>query len=219
MSLAPSPARVADRWSGLTQPVVVVVAIVALVATACAGDGEGSSSSVPVADSTAPSPDIPPATGSDDTTPSDPSVRSSVEPEGFSTVAVEIISPEGKVCEVCMWLADAADERARGLMGVTDLGGAAGMLFAFDDETNGSFYMYRTPTPLSIAWFDADGQFVSATDMEPCVDRSAGDCPRYSAVDGYRWAIETFAGGLAPLGILPGSVLRIVDSSEVSTCP
>ena len=57
---------------------------------------------------------------------------------------------------MCLWLADVADERARGLMGVTDLGEAVGMAFVFEAPGEGAFVMIGTPTPLSIAWFDAD---------------------------------------------------------------
>ena len=35
--------------------------------------------------------------------------------------------------------------------------------------------------PLSIAFFAADGSFVSATDMEPCLTGPADACPRYAA--------------------------------------
>ena len=43
-----------------------------------------------------------------------------------------------------------------------------GMVFVWDEDTEGGFWMRNTPTPLSIAWFDADGDFVSSADMEPC---------------------------------------------------
>ncbi len=140
-----------------------------------------------------------------------------VRPEGFTTVTVRLTAPDGEVCEVCMWLADDGDERGRGLMGVTDLGDPAGMVFVFSQEAAGAFYMFGTPTPLSIAWFAADGRFVSATDMEPCLT-AAADCERYFSSDRYQLAIEVFEGGLGDLGIGPGSTAEVVAGTEAAEC-
>ena len=87
------------------------------------------------------------------------------------------------------------EERARGLMGVTDLGGADGMVFVFGEPTQGAFWMRGTPTPLSIAFFAGDGSFVSATDMVPCLEGPASACALYGAAAPYTEAIEVFAGG------------------------
>jgi len=142
-----------------------------------------------------------------------------VEPEGFTTITARITDADGEVCEVCLWLADDGDERGRGLMGVTDLGDAAGMAFRFDDERTGSFFMFQTPTPLSIAWFGADGGFVGTADMDPCFDTSAGDCPLYSPDRAYALAIEVFEGGLDSLGVGPGSSVELIEGSEADRCP
>lgn len=142
-----------------------------------------------------------------------------VLPEGFTTVQARITAADGEVCEVCLWLADDGPRRARGLMGVTDLGDATGMLFLFDEARSGSFYMFQTPTPLSIAWFAADGRHVGSADMEPCLDTEAGDCPLYSPDAEYTIAIEVFEGGLEPLGIGPGASVELIDASESDRCP
>ena len=92
-------------------------------------------------------------------------------------------------------------------MEVTDLGGYQGMVFVWDADTSGGFWMRNTPTPLSIAWFDADGEFVSSADMEPC-SATAPDCPVYPAGGAYRFAVEVFQGDLDDLGVGPGSRLR-----------
>jgi uncharacterized protein len=141
------------------------------------------------------------------------------EPEGFSTVQARITDADGEVCEVCLWLADDPTERGRGLMGVTDLGDAVGMAFVFDEPTSGSFYMFQTPTPLSIAWFAPDGVHVGSADMEPCIDTPAGECPLYSPDGSYDVAIEVFAGGLGALGIGPGSSVELIEGTEADRCP
>jgi len=141
------------------------------------------------------------------------------QPQGFSTVTARITEPDGQICEVCVWLADSPEERGRGLMGVTDLGDAAGMVFLFDEPIAGSFYMFQTPTPLSIAWFSPSGDHVGSADMTPCLDTPAGECPLYSPGAEYDLAIEVFEGGLADLGVGPGSRLELIDGTEADGCP
>jgi len=141
------------------------------------------------------------------------------EPEGFSTMMARITETDGQTCEVCVWLADSPEERGRGLMGVTDLGGAAGMVFLFDEPVAGSFYMFQTPTPLSIAWFSPTGDHVGSADMAPCLDTPAGECPLYSPGPEYDLALEVFEGGLADLGVGPGSRLELIEGTETDGCP
>ena len=141
------------------------------------------------------------------------------QPEGFSTMMAQITEADGEVCEVCVWLADTSEERARGLMEVTDLGDAVGMVFRFEEPTDGSFYMFQTPTPLSIAWFAPDGTHVGSADMAPCLDTPAGECPLYSPGAEYDLALEVFEGGLADLGVGDGSQLALIDGTEADGCP
>lgn len=142
-----------------------------------------------------------------------------VQPQGFTTIMARVTKADGDVCEVCLWLADDAAERGRGLMGVTDLGEPSGMAFNFEDAVNGNFFMFQTPTPLSIAWFASDGSIVGVADMAPCLDVASADCERYSPGSSYSLVIETFEGDLGDLGIGPGSVVQLVESSESAGCP
>ena len=114
----------------------------------------------------------------------------------------------------CMWLADTTDERSQGLRGVDDLGGPVGMAFAFDPPATGNFFMFETPTPLSIAWFDPTGSFLSATDMRPCLDEASSRCERYGTTGPYTLAIEMFQGELGKIGIGPGSTAAVVAVTE-----
>ena len=145
-------------------------------------------------------------------------VGDGVRPEGFTTIAAEVTSAEGEVCTVCLWLADVADERARGLMGVTDLGDAVGMAFVYDQPSDGAFVMIGTPTPLSIGWFGADGGFVSTVDMEPCAQSDSSRCERYRAEGPYLVAIEMFQGELDVVGIGPGSTVELIAGTESVDC-
>lgn len=103
-------------------------------------------------------------------------------------------------------VADDAAERARGLMGVVDLGGHRGMLFVFPEDTTASFWMKGTPLPLDVAFFAADGSLVGVVAMAPC---TADPCPAYRAPGPYRFALEVPAGGFAGVASLtldPASV-------------
>jgi uncharacterized membrane protein (UPF0127 family) len=132
-----------------------------------------------------------------------------VRPEGFELAPAQVTLPDGTVCELCLWVAESVAQRQRGLMGVTDLGPADGMVFVYDGPVTRQFWMFATPMPLSIAFFGDDGNFVSSTDMEPCVTGPSSDCARYSADGPYVAAIEVAQGGFAELGIGPGSRLTL----------
>ena len=125
--------------------------------------------------------------------------------EGFGSIAFRVNTMASTLR--CALLAEDDRQRARGLMGRTDLGGYDGMLFVFDEDTRSNFYMLNTPLPLSIAWFDSAGRFISAADMEPCL--MGPDCPLYGAAGPYRFALEVPVGGLDELGIGPGSLIEI----------
>jgi uncharacterized membrane protein (UPF0127 family) len=141
-----------------------------------------------------------------------------VRPSGFSTVTARITGADGKVCEKCLWLADTAEERSRGLMGVTDLGAASGMAFVFDQPVTEQFYMFNTPTPLSISWFADNGSWVGATEMKPCLDRPAGQCSTYSPGRPYSLAVETFVGGLGDVQLGSGSAVELLAGTEGPQC-
>jgi uncharacterized membrane protein (UPF0127 family) len=132
---------------------------------------------------------------------------------GFGEIGIRIVPAGGTPLtptEECALLAATEEQRARGLMEVTDLEGYPGMVFRYTADSTGAYYMRNTPMPLSIAWFAADGSFVSSADMAPCDDRT--DCPTYGAAAPYRYALEVPQGQLAALGIGPGSKLELTGA-------
>jgi uncharacterized membrane protein (UPF0127 family) len=134
--------------------------------------------------------------------------------EGFDEVAFRI-APEG--AEASVWCALLADEpalRQQGLMDQDDLRGYDAMVFRFPSPSTARFTMQDTRIPLSIAFFDEDGAFVSSIDMDPCPPGTA-DCPTYAAAGPYLHALEVEQGALPRLGIGPGSSLSFPDQS----CP
>jgi hypothetical protein len=99
--------------------------------------------------------------------------------------------------ELMVAVADDSGERAHGLMGVDDLGSLAGMLFVYESDSEGGFWMKDTIIPLDIAFFAADGALVSLQTMEPC---QTDPCPLYYPGGSYRFVLETPAGDLDGLG-------------------
>jgi uncharacterized protein len=123
-------------------------------------------------------------------------------------VAATVTASDGTVCELCLGVAANGDERALGLMYVTDLGGPDGMVFHYDSPTTGAFWMKDTVMPLSIAFFDQRGGYLDAFDMQPC---TADPCPTYPTPTDFVDAIEVPQGMLDELGMAPGSVLAVSD--------
>lgn len=125
--------------------------------------------------------------------------------EGFGEVAFTTMDPAGVIAEWCALLADTDELRQRGLMGQDDLNGYDAMVFRFTEPSKGGFWMKDTIIPLTVAYFDADGRFVSSADMQPCPPGT--DCPSYPPDGEYLTAVEVPLGGLGAIGVGPGSVL------------
>ncbi len=130
--------------------------------------------------------------------------------EGFEELAISVDPGDGRTLAWCLLAALNAEQRAQGLMEVTDLQGYSGMVFVYDEDVDGGFYMRNTPAPLSIAWISASGEVVTIKDMEPCEDRDG--CPTYSSDGTYRYAIEVFQGDLDDLGITEAARVTVGGS-------
>jgi uncharacterized membrane protein (UPF0127 family) len=127
------------------------------------------------------------------------------KPKGFASALLRVLPGD---LESCVWVADTQPRRERGLMHVRDLADRAGMLFVFDADSTGRFWMRNTPMPLSIAFFRDDGRLVSVAVMAPCGDHE--QCPRYAAAGPYRYALEVPRGDLDGLGVLrPGARIDV----------
>lgn len=191
---------------------VCVGAIIGLLIAACGDDG-GSSDATPSGPS-APLPsaaDAAAASGSGLDQPPGPAERTPPDaPVDFGEVAVAIVDDDGTITGWCVLLAETSEQRRRGLMEVEDLGGYAGMLFVSSSERESTFHMQNTPMPLSIAWFDDEGRFVSDAEMDPCPDVLG--CPSYSSAAPARFALEVPRGQLAAIGAGSGSQLRVGGS-------
>jgi len=126
---------------------------------------------------------------------------------GFEEIAITVRPDGGDPLFWCLLAALTAGQRARGLMGVTDLQGYAGMVFLYETDVTNAFYMRNTPTPLSIAWVAVDGRVVTIRDMAPCEDREG--CPVYAPGGPYRYALEVFQDDLPDLGITEDATVTV----------
>ncbi len=83
---------------------------------------------------------------------------------------------------------------------------ADGMLFVFPGPTRGGFWMKNTLVPLTIAFYNADGERVRKLSMTPC---RTDQCPLYEPRRTYRFALELGSSDPRPAKRLgPVSELR-----------
>ena len=91
-------------------------------------------------------------------------------------------------------LALTGEERSVGLMN-RRRAPADGMLFVFHRDTTGAFWMKNTLVPLTIVFFDRNGNRVRKLTMVPC---KADPCPVYEPGRRYRFALELRAWDRRP---------------------
>jgi len=101
---------------------------------------------------------------------------------------------------VWLELAVTAEQQSRGLMFRPSLPEDQGMLFKFNQRTNGAFWMRNTLIPLSIAYIEDDGTVLDIQDMQP-----QSDDPHYPARP-YWYALEVNQGWFDRNGVAPGNV-------------
>jgi uncharacterized membrane protein (UPF0127 family) len=162
---------------------VLAVLLVLLLAAACGGDDE------PEARGTTSVADRAPATTDGE--------------EGGPRVLIE--TDAGEV-EVAVEVADDDGERQVGLMNRESLPADAGMIFLFEADSSGGFWMKNTLIPLSIAFVDSGGTILRILDMEPC---EADPCEVYDPGVFYRSALEVNKGAFDRLGVEEGDRLRL----------
>lgn len=196
----------------MPRPIALVVTLAAIVA-GCSTEQVGNPTTLPSPIATTPpstvaTPDVGPSTVPDVMPDVMPDVVPDVVPEGFDRVRATVTKADGETCDVCLWVAETPEQRARGLMFVTDLGNADGMAFVYPAPRTGTFWMKNTVMPLSIAFFGLGGGYLGEFDMEPC---TVDPCPRYRTAADFVVAVETNRGELAEVGIGPASSLELTD--------
>jgi uncharacterized membrane protein (UPF0127 family) len=103
-------------------------------------------------------------------------------------------------------IADRQELWATGLAGLDDLGPLGGALFVFPEPVEASFTNRGTAMELDLAYFDADGRWLSTDTLPAC---PSGECAVFRSPGSFRFALETPRGGLEGVGT--GSVLEIPE--------
>lgn len=172
------------------RPFVVTLALVALVG-ACAGSAPPVAT--PPAGATG-SP-TPPAAAPPVTVPAVPPLHPSVDDYPDAIVR---LTHGTRAVAVAVKVADTPERRSHGLMEVESLPDGTGMLFVFEEDRRGAFWMKDTLVPLDIAFIAADGAVLAILHMTPCV---SDPCERYDPRVAYRYALEVPAGWLEEVGV------------------
>jgi uncharacterized membrane protein (UPF0127 family) len=126
-------------------------------------------------------------------------------PSGLPTGTVVIETSSGEV-EVRVEIAETPEDKARGLMGRTELAPDAGMVFLEEDSSTGSFWMKDTLIPLSVAFWGEDGRIFRILHMEPCREEP---CPFYDPDGAWVGALEVNQGFFEEHGVEVGDPVRL----------
>lgn len=152
--------------------------------------------------------DEPGATGTAEATQTPATTPPAAAPNPTSTFrhGTAIIETDDGAVMVEIEVADRPELQAQGLMHRESLDEDAGMVFLFFEETDAGFWMKDTLIPLSIAFFDRDGNILKILDMEPC---EADPCDTYSPGVSYSGALEVNQGAFEEWGVEEGDVIRV----------
>ena len=101
--------------------------------------------------------------------------------------------------------------RQRGLMKRDSMPADAGMIFVFEKEHSGGFWMKNTRIALDIIFVDAGGTVVGIKQMKP-YDLSSTTSPKP-----YKWAIELNKGAAEKAGVKVGDVVSIPEAAKETT--
>jgi uncharacterized protein len=126
-------------------------------------------------------------------------------PSGLRTLVIE--ASGGKEVEVRVEVADDLAEQAKGLMDRTTLGENRGMLFAFPEERELSFWMKNTLIPLSIAFIDSESRIIDIQEMKPLDDEP----PHYVSAEPARYALEVNRGFFEERGVRVGNRVELPE--------
>lgn len=131
--------------------------------------------------------------------------EANLTPATLPTTTITFTNAAREQIDLLAEIADEDAERSRGLMFRESLPEDAGMIFVYQNDHNGGFFMKNTLIPLSIAFVAADGTIIDIQDMEPeTLDTHRPD-------DSYRYAIEVNQGWYERNGIAVGDAISVPD--------
>jgi uncharacterized membrane protein (UPF0127 family) len=102
------------------------------------------------------------------------------------------------------------EARMQGLMHRTTMPEDAGMLFIFEEDTTGGFWMKNTLIPLSIGFISREWRLLEILDMKVAPDPEKGPFDIYAPSRPYRYALEVNQGYFKRRGIEPGARFELI---------
>jgi len=131
--------------------------------------------------------------------------------DNISRQALTIVAANGTTARLQVEIADTPQERARGMMGRTDVPLDTGMLFVIDPPGRG-FWMKDTPVELTVAFIAECGEILDFADLEPFSEQIKNtDKP-------YRFALEVDRGWFERNGITAGDFVSLPQDLRPPGC-
>jgi hypothetical protein len=101
------------------------------------------------------------------------------------------------------------EEIATGLMYRGNICENCGMLFYFEEDRRGGFWMKNCEISLDIIFIDESGEIIDIKeDFEPCDEEP---CPSYSPDETYRYVLEVNGGWCEQKGVKTGDKIRGIN--------
>lgn len=121
---------------------------------------------------------------------------------------IVIVNGEDENITVFVELANTSEQRRKGLMNRDSLCEECGMLFVYEQNTTGGFWMKDTTIPLSIAFISENGTIIDIQQMEPeTLDTHNPGVP-------YRYALEVNQGFYDEKSINEGDMIYIPEDID-----
>ena len=121
----------------------------------------------------------------------------------FEEKDLSITNLDGKTIPIRVELARSIREMSKGYMGREHIPEGTGMLFMFKRDEKLSFWMKNTPTPLSIAFINSNGEIREIRNMTPFSRESV------NSSEPVRYALEVPQGWFERNNIGTGCIIKL----------
>ena len=121
----------------------------------------------------------------------------------FEEKDLSITNLDGKTIPIRVELARSIREQSKGYMGRENIPEGTGMLFIFKRDEKLSFWMKNTPTPLSIAFINSNGEILEIRNMTPFSRKSV------NSSEPVRYALEVPQGWFERNNIGKGCIIKL----------
>jgi uncharacterized protein len=122
-----------------------------------------------------------------------------------------LVAANGTAARLEVEIADTPEERAKGLMGRTEVPLDTGMLFVIDPPGRG-FWMKDTGLQLTVAFIAECGEIVDFADLDPFSEEIKNTDKPYS------FALEVDRGWFARNGIAVGDIVSLPPKMRPAAC-